>query len=98
MCAYSLVADGWRHPTWPQPLLPVNPMPVSPNAIPWERIKADPDLAAQMLDVLAKLEAIDQQLDTMKNCKFAEPEKQLLKAALLRIANRLDDGYWWGKT
>ena len=101
MCVTSTVIDGWRDPTWP-PITPHNPTPFvpapfiptgpaavpSPNAIPWPLIQSDPTLAAQMLDVLKRLEALDKRLDKMEQCAVTKREKKNLKARLRRIAKK----------
>lgn len=92
MCVTSTVIDGWRDPTWP-PITPDNPPfipapPPSPNAIPWPLIQQDPALAAQMLEVLKKLEALDKRLDKIEQCKVTAREKKNLKARLRRIAKK----------
>jgi hypothetical protein len=51
-------------------------------------IQADPKLAQQMLDILAKLEAIDRRLGQLEQCKVSAKAKKNLKARLRRIANR----------
>lgn len=98
MCAVSTVIDGWRDPSWPywrrdhvMPTIPPwEPLPKTPgpNAIPWQQIQKDPELAKQMLEVLKKLEAIDRRLGQLENCKVSAPEKKALKARLRRIAKR----------
>jgi hypothetical protein len=90
MCVTSTVIDGWRDPTWP-PIYPHNPTPfptTSPNAIPWPLIQQDPTLAAQMLDVLKRLEALDKRLDKMEQCAVTKRDKKNLKARLRRIARK----------
>jgi len=94
MCVTSTVIDGWRDPTWPyepykhtEPVQPF-PAPRGPNAIPWPLIVSDPTLAKQMLDILAKLEAIDKRLGMLEQCKVTAREKKNLKARLRRIAKR----------
>ena len=88
MCVVSMVIGDWQHPTWPgnPPAVP-GTLP-SPNAIPWPMIQKDPELAAQMLEVLKRLESIDKRLGLMEQCKVAEPEKKRLKARLRRIAKK----------
>ena len=92
MCVTSTVIDGWHHPTWP-PLQPHNPPflpgPVpNPNSIPWPLIQSDPSLAAQMLELLKKLEALDKRLDKMEQCAVTARETKNLKARLRRIAKK----------
>ena len=94
MCTTSTVIDGWRDPTWPyQPYRhaePVQPFPAvpGPNAIPWPLIQQDPALAAQMLELMKKLEAIDRRLGQLETCKVSAKEKKNLKARLRRIAKK----------
>lgn len=100
MCTVSTVIDGWRDPTWPyrnesiQPYMPGPALPHTqpsipgPNAIPWPLIQQDPALAAQMLEVLAKLEALDKRLGTMEQCKVSLDEKQKIKKALRKVVKR----------
>ena len=92
MCVTSTVIDGWGHPTWLTPIAPHNPQvfpaPLSPNAIPWPLIQADPSLAAQMLEVLKRLEALDKRLDKMEQCAVTVEQKKKLKASLRRIAKK----------
>lgn len=96
MCVTSTVIDGWRDPTWPyQPYKhtePVQPWaaPPGPNAIPWPIIQQDPTLAAQMLELLKKLEAIDKRLGMLEQCKVTAREKKNLKARLRRIAKKAE--------
>lgn len=97
MCVTSTMIDGWRDPSWPfipphNPPVPSIPAPQpfipSPNAIPWPLIQQDPSLAQQMLDVLAKLEALDKRLGKMEQCAVSAREKKNLKARLRRIAKK----------
>lgn len=101
MCVTSFVMQQWwppnPHPdvvpitpTVPNifPLPQVDPAPAAPNAIPWPMIQKDPDLAAQMLEVLQRLESIDKKLGLLQQCKVAEPEKRKVKARLRRIAKK----------
>jgi hypothetical protein len=97
MCTTSAVIDGWRDPSWPYtptvrafPKIPPHTQPSvpGPNAIPWPLIQQDPALAQQMLDLLAKLEAIDKRLGQLEQCKVSVKEKKALKARLRRIAKR----------
>lgn len=94
MCVVSMVMQQW----WPNPgnpnepfklpqFPPVDPAP-PPNAIPWSQIEKDPALAAQMLEVLKRLEAIDKRLGLLEQCAVAEPEKKRIKAKLRRIAKK----------
>jgi hypothetical protein len=78
------------YPFIPAPEQPphTNPLVPGPNAIPWPQIVADPKLAQQMLDILAKLEAIDKRLGQLESCKVSAVEKKKLKAKLRRIAKR----------
>lgn len=94
----------WPTPSWPgnpqvtpiYPYIPApekpphspNPLVPGPNAIPWPQIVADPKLAQQMLDILAKLEAIDKRLGQVENCKISEPAKKDIKARLRKIAKK----------
>lgn len=90
MCVASMVIGDWQHPSWPDygKAIPAVPTP-SPNAIPWPVIQADPNLAAQMLEVLKKLEAIDKRLDLLEQCKVSEPGKEQLRERLRQIADSL---------
>lgn len=91
MCVTSAVMQQWW-PMAPAPNLPdygkLTIQPNLPNAIPWPRIEADPNLAKQMLEVIERLEAIDKRLGLMEKCAVAEPEKKKVKAKLRRIAKR----------
>lgn len=84
MCIMSMVMNEW----WPKkeetPGLVLTPPP--PNAIPWPQIQKDPELAAQMLEVIQRLEAIDKRLGLLEQCKVSEPEKKKVKARLRKIA------------
>lgn len=95
MCVVSMVMQQW----WPkpepfEPMKPVQPIPAipqwppQPNAIPWPTIEKDPALAAQMLEVLKKLEAIDRRLGLLEQCKVEAGEKKRIKAKLKRIAKK----------
>lgn len=95
MCTVSTVIDGWRDPTWPPmypgphvPAMPIEPWKPGPNAVPWPTIQSDPQLAQQMLDILAKLEAIDKRLGQLEQCKVTAKEKRALKQKLRRIAKK----------
>lgn len=101
MCVTSTVIDGWRDPTWPinpmptpyipAPYIPaphIDPPAKGPNAIPWPKIESDPKLAQQMLDILAKLEAIDKRLGMLEQCKISAAAKKSLKAKLRHIAKK----------
>jgi hypothetical protein len=84
MCVYSNMMGEWWHPTWPvtpapQPFIP------SPNAIPWPTIVADPTLAAQMLEILKRLEAMDKRLNNI-DCKVEKVAKRKIETKLKRIA------------
>jgi len=86
MCSYSnMIGDMW-HPTWPAAPTP-QPLQPSPNAIPWPMIVADPKLAQQMLDVLARLEAIDKRLNNI-DCKVEKASKRKIVSSLKRIAKK----------
>jgi hypothetical protein len=80
-----IMGDMW-HPTWPAAPKP-QPLNPSPNAIPWPRIVADPRLAQQMLEVLARLEAIDKRLNNI-DCKVEKASKKKIVAKLKRIAKK----------
>jgi hypothetical protein len=84
MCTYSLVMGEWWHPTWPASPSPA-PALSSPNAIPWLTIVSDPNLAQQMLDILAKLDALDKRLDKL-DCKVEKVSKKKIETKLKRIA------------
>lgn len=91
MCVVSMVMDQW----WPKPdkqdfgRIDLPPLiPGKPNQIPWPTIQKDPDLAAQMLEVLKRLEAIDKKLGLLEQCSVAEPEKRKVKEKLRRIAKK----------
>jgi hypothetical protein len=90
MCVTSAVMQQWWPPSMPAPTGPdygrIDLPP--PNAIPWPQIEKDPNLAAQMLEVLKRLEAIDKRLGLIEQCKVAEPEKKKVKARLRRIAKK----------
>lgn len=103
MCVVSMVMGQWWPPTNPHPDVvpitptippfipqvdPVPPPNALPNAIPWPMIQKDPELAAQMLEVLKRLEEIDKKLGLLDQCKVAEPEKKRIKAKLRRIAKK----------
>lgn len=87
MCVASMVIGDWQHPTWP--IQPTGPIFPGPNTIPWPQIEQQPDLAKQMLEILAKLEAIDARLGKLEQCKVTEAAKELLKKELEGIASRL---------
>lgn len=74
MCAVSNVMDSWTNPT-------------SPNQVPWSPLMPTPATAQQMLEVIAKLEAIDKSLNAI-NCKLEASAKKKFKAKLKRRANR----------
>ena len=78
------------YPFVPAPEQPPHTQPIvpGPNAIPWPQIVSDPMLAQQMLDILAKLEAIDKRLGQIENCKVSAPIKKDIKARLRKIAKR----------
>jgi hypothetical protein len=80
-----MMGDMW-HPTWPAAPTP-QPLQPSPNAIPWPTIQADPKLAQQMLDVLARLEAIDKRLNNI-DCKVEKASKRKIVSNLKRIAKK----------
>jgi hypothetical protein len=86
MCAYSNMMGDWWHPTWPHTPAP-NPLTPSPNAIPWPQIVADPALAAQMLEILKRLEAMDKRLNNI-DCLVEKTQKRKIEADLKRIAKR----------
>jgi tetrahydromethanopterin S-methyltransferase subunit G len=86
MCSYSNMIGDWWHPTWPASPTP-QPLNPSPNAIPWPTIQADPALAAQMLEVLKRLEAIDKRLDNI-DCKVEKDSKKKITTKLKRIAKK----------
>ncbi len=98
MCTLSTVLDGWRDPTWPKPSdIPwtpnnphqPNPLIPGPNSVPWPIIATDPVLAAQMLEILRKLEAIDERLGQVEKCIVAQADKERIKAELKKIADGL---------
>ena len=60
MCVYSAVAGGWMNP--------------GPNYVPWTPSHPDPATAAQMLEILRRLDEIDKKLGA-KDCKLNESEK-----------------------
>lgn len=76
MCVTSQVVDVWRQP--------------GPNQIHWPSVQRDPVLAAQMLEVLQKLEALDQRLGTVE-CKVDKSVKDALKQTLGEIAAKRID-------
>ena len=95
MCVTSAIMQQWW-PAIPQ-LADPNPYKLpnfmpdtnpAPNAIPWQQITKDPTLAAQMLEVIQRLEAIDKRLGLLEQCKIAAPEKKKIKAKLRRIAKK----------
>lgn len=86
MCTYSMIMGDMWHPTWPAAPTP-QPLNPSPNAIPWPTIVADPRLAQQMLEVLARLEAIDKRLNNI-DCKVEKASKKKIVAKLKRIAKK----------
>lgn len=99
MCVVSMVMQQWWPPGQHPDLVPLTPTaplpqfipdtnPPPPNAIPWPLIQQDPALAAQMLEVLKRLEAIDKRLGLVEQCKVAAPEKKKIKAKLRRIAKK----------
>jgi hypothetical protein len=80
-----MMGDMW-HPTWPAAPTP-QPLQPSPNAIPWPTIVNDPKLAQMMLDVLARLEAIDKRLNNI-DCKVEKASKKKIVTKLKRIAKK----------
>lgn len=84
MCTYSLVVKDWQHPTWPTAEPGIT---VSPNAMPWGMIQADPKLAQQMLDILQRLEAIDKKLGNIE-CLCTDKTKKKIRANLRKIAKK----------
>lgn len=90
MCVYSNMMGEWWHPTWPASPSPTPAFP-SPNSIPWHTIQADPALAAQMLEVLKRLEAIDKRLNNL-DCKVEKDQKVKITANLKRIAKKKRKG------
>jgi hypothetical protein len=86
MCVYSNMMGEWWHPTWPSSPSPT-PLGPSPNAIPWPTIVSDPALAAQMIEVLKQLEAIDKRLNNI-DCKVEKVQKRKIETKLKRIAKR----------
>jgi tetrahydromethanopterin S-methyltransferase subunit G len=86
MCAYSNMMGDWWHQTWPHTPVP-NPLTPSPNAIPWPTIVSDPALAAQMLEVLKRLDAIDKRLNNT-DCKVEKEQKVKITRALKGIAKK----------
>lgn len=83
MCATSMVINDWfNHPSNPHPQYP-------PNYIGWPTVQKDPELAAQMLEVLNRLGAIDKRLNLMEQCKVDAKTKKAIKARLRRIAAKV---------
>jgi hypothetical protein len=73
MCTVSMVIDQWQQPS-------------SPNFIPQTQWMSDPALAAQMLEVLKRLEEIDKKLGLLEQCRFTQAQKRGLKKKLRRAA------------
>lgn len=67
--------------------MPSPPLPPSPNSIPWNTVQSDPALAAKMLEVLERLEAIDKKLGLLE-CKCTDKQKKKLRATLKKIAKK----------
>lgn len=94
MCTYSMVAKDWidgpnkidipGYPTpnppvdWPN-FLPTYPLP-SPSPV-------TPEIAKQMLDILAKVDDLDKKLGRI-DCKLNEIEKKAYVEALRKVANQ----------
>lgn len=72
MCVVSMVIDGWR-----------NPFDV--NHVKQETIT--PQIALQMLDIIARLEKLDQRLNAI-DCKLKEAEKTEYKNMLRERAKK----------
>jgi len=79
MCAVSMISHQWTTPQFPS-----GP---NPNYVPWTQQFPTPDIAAQMLDVLQRLEKIDKALGAL-DCKLEAREKTALKRKLKRRATR----------
>jgi hypothetical protein len=76
-------------PAQPDPLtVPPQPAQPGPNAVSWNIIQEDPKLAQMMLDVLSRLEAIDNRLGLMEQCLVEKGEKTKIKRKLRRIAKK----------
>lgn len=74
MCAVSNVVGPWT-------------TPMDPNYIPWTKQLPTPDTAAQILDVIRRLEALDKKLGAIE-CKLEEAEKEKFKKKLRRRAGK----------
>lgn len=68
MCATSAIIDNWTNP-------------LSPNYVPWSPAFPSPNLAQEMLTVIAKLEDIDRRLKAL-DCKIEERTKRRFKSKL----------------
>ena len=71
MYVYSAVADGWMNP--------------GPNYVPWTLTSPNRATAAQMLEILRRLDEIDKKLGA-KDCKLNESEKIAFEKKLKRRA------------
>lgn len=83
MCAVSMMVDAWQ--TWPKPTV----SPWLPQAVPYfppvDFNKPDPETAKQMLEILAKLEALDKRLGLI-DCKIEQAVKDKFVRKLKRAA------------
>lgn len=76
MCVVSMIYDYYHQPQRYQTVWPV--------------VQNDPALAAQLLEVIKRLEAIDKRLGDIE-CKVERKKKAALKRDLKRIAGSASD-------
>lgn len=74
MCAVSNVIGPWTQPS-------------DPNYIPWSKQFPPRDTAAQMLDIIQRLEALDKKMGAIE-CKLEEAAKKKFKRKLQRRASK----------
>lgn len=78
MCTVSMVITDWQNPSSPNHIPQWQPSQPLPYIV-------TPDLAAQMLEVLKRLDAIDKKLGAL-DCKLKEPAKKKIISQLKRRA------------
>lgn len=74
MCMVSVVTHGWLDQT-------------SPNHIPWTVLSPNPELAKQMLDVIALLEKLDKRMGVVE-CLLEKEQKAAFKKKLRARSKR----------
>jgi hypothetical protein len=82
MCSVSAIVSEWTNPQSPNYFYRPNTPGIGPSIYP----AIQPDTAALMLQIIAKLEELYSKVNAI-DCKLAEPEKEAFKKMLQKIAS-----------